>query len=65
MISPRTRDWLGTRSGRAGAKEIKDNVKHVFDELNGKINHDRLGQYREPLTWPGTLAPIFVGSGEE
>ncbi len=57
-------DWYKEWTGKA-AKENKDNVKHVFDELNGKINHDRLGQYREPLTWPGTLAPIFVGSGEE
>ena len=47
------------------ARAIKDNVKHVYDELKGKIDYDRLGQIAEPLTWPGTLAPIFVGSGEE
>jgi glyoxylase-like metal-dependent hydrolase (beta-lactamase superfamily II) len=29
----------------------KDNVKHVYDELNGKIDHDRLGRI-EREGWP-------------
>lgn len=43
--------WYKEWTGKA-AREIPDNVKHVFDEMNGKVNHDRLGFNREPLTWP-------------
>jgi glyoxylase-like metal-dependent hydrolase (beta-lactamase superfamily II) len=34
--------WYQEWTGKA-AKENKDNIKHVFDELNGKVDHDRLG----------------------
>jgi len=44
--------WYKEWTGKA-AKENKDNVKHVYDELNGKVDHDRLGLRREPLSWPG------------
>jgi glyoxylase-like metal-dependent hydrolase (beta-lactamase superfamily II) len=54
-------DWYKEWTGKA-AKENKDNVKHVFDELNGKVNHDRLGQNREPLTWPGAIDPVQYAS---
>ena len=32
---------------------IKDNVKHVYEELTGKIDHDRLGVAPAPLDWRG------------
>ena len=35
--------WYKEWTGKA-AKDIKDNVKHVYDELTGKIDHERLGQ---------------------
>src|SRR5262249_12489075 len=44
--------WYKEWTGKA-AKENKDNVKHVYDELTGKVNHDRLGLNRAPLSWPG------------
>ncbi|QEL14430.1 MBL fold metallo-hydrolase [Limnoglobus roseus] len=34
--------WYKEWTGKA-ANDIKDNVKHVFDELTGKIDHERLG----------------------
>jgi cyclase len=43
---PWYKDWTGK-----DAKDIGDNVKHVYDELMGKIDHDRLGL--RPLGgWP-------------
>jgi cyclase len=30
---------------------LKDNVKHVYQELTGKIEHDRLGALPAPLDW--------------
>jgi glyoxylase-like metal-dependent hydrolase (beta-lactamase superfamily II) len=35
--------WYKEWTGKA-AKENKDNIKHVFDELQGKIDHSKLGQ---------------------
>jgi glyoxylase-like metal-dependent hydrolase (beta-lactamase superfamily II) len=35
---PWYKEWTGK-----DAKEIKDNVEHVYKELTGKIDHDRLG----------------------
>ncbi len=35
---PWYKEWTGV-----DAKEKKENVKHVYDELNGKVDHDRLG----------------------
>ncbi len=37
---PWYKEWTGK-----DAKEIKDNVEHVFKELTGKIDHDRIGQF--------------------
>jgi len=55
---PWYKDWTGK-----DAKDIKDNVKHVYDELTGKIDHDRIGLGPAPLDWrakstdlPGRLA---------
>ena len=30
---------------------LKDNVKHVYQELTGKVEHDRLGALPAPLDW--------------
>jgi glyoxylase-like metal-dependent hydrolase (beta-lactamase superfamily II) len=43
------KEWTG-----AGVTETmmnKDNVKHVHDELTGKIDHGRLGRAPAPLDW--------------
>ena len=52
--------WYKEWTGKA-AKENKDNIKHVFDELNGKVQHDRLGFNAEPLMWPGDRDTTPVG----
>lgn len=43
---PWYKDWTGK-----AAKDNKDNVKHIYDEFNGKIDHDRLGARPSPLDW--------------
>jgi hypothetical protein len=44
--------WYQEWTGKA-AKENKDNVEHVFKELTGKVEHDRLGRRPgAPLSWP-------------
>lgn len=53
---PWYKEWTGLP-----AREKPDNVKHVFDELNGKVNHDRLGFNREPLTWP-VVEPVSTAA---
>jgi cyclase len=35
----------------AGPPMNKDNVKHVYQELTGKIDHERLGISPAPLDW--------------
>jgi cyclase len=46
---PWYKEWTGVEA--AGPQMNKDNVKHVYDELTGKIDHDRLGL--RPLGgWP-------------
>jgi glyoxylase-like metal-dependent hydrolase (beta-lactamase superfamily II) len=42
--------WYKEWTGKA-AKDNKDNVKHIYDEFNGKIDHDRLGVRSSPLDW--------------
>ena len=42
--------WYKEWTGKA-AKENKDNVKHVYDELTGKVDHDRLGRRPAPLDY--------------
>jgi cyclase len=49
---PWYKEWTGKE-----AKANKDNVDHVFKELTGKIDHDRLGRRPgAPLTWPDSGA---------
>ena len=56
---PWYREWTGK-----DAKEIKDNVKHVFDELSGKIDHDKLGLAPYRARWPlADAAAIETGIG--
>jgi len=43
---PWYKEWTGK-----DAKDIPDNVKHVYDELTGKIDHDRVG-LRPGIEWP-------------
>jgi glyoxylase-like metal-dependent hydrolase (beta-lactamase superfamily II) len=43
--------WYREWTGKA-AKENKDDVKHVFEELTGKIDHDRLGSRPAPVGYP-------------
>jgi glyoxylase-like metal-dependent hydrolase (beta-lactamase superfamily II) len=40
--------WYKEWTGKA-AKDNKDNVKHVYEELTGKVDHDRLGMTGAPL----------------
>ncbi len=49
---PWYKEWTGK-----DAKEIKDNVKHVFDELSGKIDHDKLGLLPYKPRWPLADSP--------
>ena len=51
--------WYKEWTGKA-ACDIKDNVKHVFDELNGKVDYDRIGLNRQPLSWPDIGEPATM-----
>jgi glyoxylase-like metal-dependent hydrolase (beta-lactamase superfamily II) len=42
--------WYQEWTGKA-AKENKDNVKHVFEELTGKVDHEQLGSRPAPLDY--------------
>jgi cyclase len=42
--------WYKEWTGKA-AKDNKDNVKHVYEELTGKIDHGRLGLRPAPLDY--------------
>ncbi|HEY2910215.1 MAG TPA: MBL fold metallo-hydrolase [Gemmataceae bacterium] len=46
---PWYKEWTGVDV--AGPAMNKDNVKHVYQELTGKIDHDRLGMSPAPLDW--------------
>lgn len=46
---PWYKEWTGVEV--AGPPMNKDNVRHVYDELMGKIDHDRLGAAPAPLDW--------------
>jgi len=43
------KDWTGVSVAETDMN--KGNVKHVYDELMGKIDHDRLGAAPAPLDW--------------
>ena len=49
--------WYKQWTGKA-AKENKDNVKHVYEELTGKIDHDRIGMSSAPLNWRAKDATV-------
>jgi len=57
---PWYKEWTGK-----DAKEIKDNTKHVFDELTGKIDYDKLGRLPYDPAWPyaGNSADIGISNG--
>ena len=42
--------WYKEWTGKA-AKENKDNVKHVYEEMTGKIDHNRIGSRPAPLDY--------------
>ncbi|MDB5308453.1 MAG: hypothetical protein JWO38_2655 [Gemmataceae bacterium] len=52
---PWYKEWTGV-----AAKDNKDNVKHVYDELTGKIDHDRLGKTPAPLDWRAPADGVAV-----
>jgi cyclase len=54
---PWYKDWTGKE-----AREIKDNIKHVYDELNGKIDHNRIGLDAAPLN--GAVGAPAVARGQ-
>jgi cyclase len=43
------KDWTGK-----AAKENKDNISHVYDEMQGKIDHSKLGYDRNPHFTPSS-----------
>ena len=43
---PWYKEWTGKE-----AREIKDNIKHVYDELSGKVDYKRIGLGAAPLNW--------------
>jgi glyoxylase-like metal-dependent hydrolase (beta-lactamase superfamily II) len=46
---PWYKEWTGVEV--AGPQMNKDSVKHVYDELTGKVDHNRLGRRPAPLDW--------------
>ncbi len=51
--SPRHSTCPGTRNGPARMrKRFSDNIKYVYDELTGKIDHDKLGSLPYRPRWP-------------
>ena len=48
-------NWYKEWTGKA-AKENSDNVKHIYEELTGKIDHSKLG-FRDV---PGGLTPTAL-----
>ncbi|MBA4187618.1 MAG: hypothetical protein C0467_06320 [Planctomycetaceae bacterium] len=57
---PWYKEWTGVDV--AGPQMNKDNVKHVYEELMGKIDHDRLGVRPSPLDWRAN--PTGLATGE-
>ena len=54
---PWYKEWTGAAVAETAMN--KDNVKHVYNELLGKVDHERLGRRSAPLDWradPGALA---------
>ncbi len=55
-----TMNWYKEWTGKA-AKDIPDNVKHVYDELTGKIDHSKLGWAPTPGAGNGFTQPVLRG----
>jgi hypothetical protein len=56
---PWYKEWTGKE-----ASAIKDNVDHVFKELTGKIDYDRIGRLPvSPLAWPAISEPVGFAAG--
>ena len=53
-------DWYKEWTGKA-AKENGDNVKHVYDELTGKVDHSKLGWAPTSGTGDGFTQPVLRG----
>jgi len=53
--------WYKEWTGKA-AKDIDANVKHVYEELTGKINHERLGSRSAPLDYLPIREPTVNAS---
>ncbi len=54
---PWYKEWTGVEV--AGPDMNKQGVKHVYEELNGKIEHDRLGVAPSPLDWRAGLPAVI------
>jgi hypothetical protein len=52
------KEWTG--ADVAGPQMNRDNVKHVHEELMGKIDHDRLGARPAPLDWRRSPVEVVV-----
>ena len=46
---PWYKEWTGVTATET--PRLMDNVKHVYDELMGQVEHDRLGARSAPLDW--------------
>jgi cyclase len=57
LAMPWYKEWTGME-----ARDIKDNVKHVYEELTGKIDHERIGLGPAPLDW--NVSPPAVARGQ-
>ena len=55
---PWYKEWTGVEV--AGPDMNKGNVKHVYDELTGKVEHERLGWTPAPLDWRAGPSGITV-----
>ena len=49
--------WYKEWTGKP-ANDIKDNIKHVYGELTGAIDPDKLGRLPYSPAWPGAGSPI-------
>jgi cyclase len=56
-------EWYKEWTGKA-AKENKDNIKHVYEELQGKIDHERLGMSPAPLDYLDRTHPRTTRTAE-
>ncbi len=54
--------WYTEWTGKP-AKEIKDNVKHVYEELMGKIDHERIGLRAAPLNYRPLIRDDAIATG--